>query len=99
MTAAARLHDLALSESGFVFDPYSGGTFTVNRTGMTLLRALRDGLPRAAVIDLLRQEFQVSGDADVDSDIGEFARLLVQHGLVAPDFTLDNDAASTGATP
>jgi hypothetical protein len=92
MTAAARLHDLALSESGFVFDPYSGGTFTVNRTGMVLLRALRDGLPRTAVIELLRREFQV-GDADVDSDIGEFARLLVQYGLVAPDFSLDGEGA------
>ena len=96
MTTQARLNDLALSESGFVFDPYSGGTFTVNRTGMALLLALRDGLPRAAVIDRLRAEFQVD-DADLDSDVGEFTRLLVQQGLVPPDFALDS--ATAGAQP
>lgn len=29
---------LALSESGFVFDPVSGQSFTVNETGLVILR-------------------------------------------------------------
>lgn len=96
MTTMARLNDLALSESGFVFDPYSGGTFTVNRAGLVLLRALRDGLGRAAVIDRLRAEFRVE-QADLESDVGEFTRLLIQQGLVPPDFSID--ALPAGATP
>lgn len=88
MSATARLSDLALSESGFVFDPYSGGTFTVNRTGMVLLHSLRDGLTRPAIIERLRSEFQVEG-ADLESDVGEFVRLLIQQGLLPPEFSLD----------
>jgi hypothetical protein len=34
------LVDLAVSESGFVFDPWSGSTFTVNSTGLVLLAGL-----------------------------------------------------------
>lgn len=95
MSATARLSDLALSESGFVFDPYSGGTFTVNRTGMVLLHCLRDGLPRTAIVERLRTEFQVDG-ADLESDVGEFVRLLVQQGLLPAEFSLDAlPAAST----
>ena len=96
MTTMARLNDLALSESGFVFDPYSGGTFTVNRAGLVLLRALRDGLPRAAVIDRLRAEFRIE-QADLESDVGEFTRMLVQQGLVPPDFSFD--ASAEGVQP
>ena len=96
MTTQARLNDLAISESGFVFDPYSGGTFTINRTAMVFLAALRDGLGRDAIIDRLRAEFQVDG-ADLDSDVGEFTRLLIQQGLLPPDFALEPVPA--GAQP
>ena len=92
MNATARLSDLALSESGFVFDPYSGGTFTVNRAGMVILHALRDGLARSGIIQRLHAEFQTDG-ADVESDVGEFIRLLVQQGLLPPEFSLDAPAA------
>lgn len=88
MNATARLSDLALSESGFVFDPYSGGTFTVNRAGMVILHALRDGLARSGIIERLHAEFQAGG-ADLESDVGEFVRLLVQQGLLPADFSLD----------
>ena len=43
MDALTRLSDLAISDSGFVFDPYTGASFSVNLTGLTLLRALKDG--------------------------------------------------------
>lgn len=32
------VHRLALSESGFVFDPVSGQSYTVNETGLELLK-------------------------------------------------------------
>jgi hypothetical protein len=96
MTTQARLNDLAISESGFVFDPYSGGTFTVNKSAMVLLRALREGLDRDGMKSRLRDEFQVA-DADLDNDVGEFTRLLVQQGLLPPDFALDSTLA--GAQP
>lgn len=98
MSATARLRDLALSESGFVFDPYSGGTFTVNRTGMVLLHALRDGLSRPAIVERLRTDFQVDG-ADLESDIGEFVRLLVQQGLLPAEFALDAPSSAPPQSP
>ena len=43
-----RLRDLALSETGFLFDPYSGATFSLNPTAVTILRALRGSADRVA---------------------------------------------------
>ena len=87
-----RLQDLAISETGFVFDPYSGGTFTVNRTGLTILQGLREQLPRAALIERLRKQYQISSSTDLETDLGEFTRLLIHQGLLPAEFALDDDA-------
>ena len=51
MTKAHSIRDLAISESGFVFDPFSGGTFTVDATGQGILKGLRDGLTAEEIVD------------------------------------------------
>jgi PqqD family protein of HPr-rel-A system len=76
-----RLRDLALSDTGFVFDPYSGATFTVNATGLCVLSALKDGLSRDAVRARLSERFDVRG-GDPSRDVDEFIDTLRQHGLV-----------------
>lgn len=78
-----RLADLALSDSGFVFDPYTGATFSVNQSGLTILRALKDGLSRTEIAERLGAEFDVQG-ADLQRDLDEFVHLLRRAGL-APD--------------
>src|SRR5205085_12462462 len=39
MSVQRHLKDLAISETGFVFDPYTGATFTTNATGHCVLVA------------------------------------------------------------
>ena len=84
----SRLKDLAISETGFIFDPMSGATFTVNAAGACIIGCLREGRRRTEIIARLRTTFTVEG-ADLDSDLGEFVRLLVQQGILAPDFALE----------
>ena len=98
MSTLARLKDLALSESGFVFDPYTGATFTANGTGLAVLRGLREGLNRQQIVGRLGDEFAVAGSpVQLDSDVGDFLRLLVQQALVPASFVQDlstDDAAA-----
>lgn len=82
----AHLKDLALSDTGFVFDPYTGATFTTNATGLAILSGLREGLGRPALLTRLRERFDVHGD--LETDLGEFVQLLRQHGVVPQNFTL-----------
>ncbi len=98
MSTLARLKDLALSESGFVFDPYTGATFTANGTGLAVLRGLREGLNRQQIVGRLGDEFSVAGSlVQLDSDVGDFLRLLVQQALVPASFVQDLSTGDSAA--
>lgn len=84
MSASTRLQDLALSDTGFVFDPASGATFTVNASGLCVLKAMRDGLSRAEIAARLRERFDVRA-GDPARDVADFMELLAQHGVLPRD--------------
>lgn len=79
------LDQLAISASGFVFDPITGATFTVNTSGRALLEGLRDGLGLSALVDRLGDAF-TAGDADLSRDVLEFVRALQDTGLLPAGF-------------
>lgn len=87
MEPPQKLRDLAISESGFLFDPHTGATFTTNAVGMAILELLREGLSKQELVDRLNESFDVRGD-DVVRDLGDFVHLLQQNDLVPHDFSL-----------
>ena len=80
-----QLMDLALSDTGFVFDPFTGATFTVNPTGLCVLQALKEGLGRHEIDARLKERFDVRA-GDPSRDVDDFVHLLRQHGIVPGDF-------------
>lgn len=82
MSSQPRIKDIAINETGFVFDPYSGGTFTLNSTGQVIVKALRDGLSHNEIVDRLRYEFD-GATAKLDEDVQDFMRTLRELGLLA----------------
>jgi hypothetical protein len=81
MLNTKRLGDLALSDTGFAFDPFSGATFTVNATGLCVLNGLKEGLEPEALRARVRERFDARG-ADVGRDVDDFVAALRQHGLL-----------------
>jgi hypothetical protein len=68
---AKTLERLAISESGFVFDPVSGHSFTLNETALTVLRLLQ----KDRRIDDLRRQLLSTYEVDettLDRDLLEF---------------------------
>jgi hypothetical protein len=68
---AKTLERLAVSESGFVFDPVSGHSFTVNETGLDILRSLLSDRNLASLRERLSAEYDVDGQA-LERDLLEF---------------------------
>lgn len=66
---------LALSDSGFVFDPVTGNSFTVNGSGVAILRQLKHETDLARIVAALCEEFEVDALA-AERDVIEFANLL-----------------------
>jgi PqqD family protein of HPr-rel-A system len=83
-----RLGQLAISPTGFVFDPRSGVTYTINATGRSVIEALRDGADLDELVERLNDSFETDGD-DLRRDALEYVRLLREHGLLPVDFELD----------
>ena len=77
-----RLQGLAVSDSGFVFDPRTGQSYNVNATGLAILRALKEGLEPAAIAAGLAKEFDVNGHP-LEDDVEAFLALLREQGLAA----------------
>lgn len=86
MRAPQKLRDLAISESGFVFDPYTGATFSLNEPGLLALTALRDGLDRDGVLTRLASAFEIQPGLDIGRDLDEFLLSLRLEGLVPDDY-------------
>jgi PqqD family protein of HPr-rel-A system len=81
------LQNLAVSDSGFVFDPMSGATFTLNTSGLVILNALREGLSLDETVARVHERFEDVA-ADTKDDVLDFVQRLRQHGLLPSDFAL-----------
>ena len=62
---------LAISESGFVFDPVSGHSFTVNETGLAILRSLQSDRHLDSLRERLLAEYDVE-KTTLDRDLLEY---------------------------
>lgn len=69
------LQRLAISESGFVFDPVTGHNFTSNETALALLRLLQKTTELDTVLSQLEKKYK--GDRqELERDVREFGSLL-----------------------
>jgi hypothetical protein len=82
VSAATRLHDVAVSDSGFLFDPCTGLTFTTNPVGRFLLERLKAGDSPESLPGALARAYEVGLGDDPARDAREFVSLLREQGLV-----------------
>jgi hypothetical protein len=71
LPSAASIRRLAVSESGFVFDPSTGRSFTVNETGIAILRALQQELGLDAIRRQIATDYEVAPQT-LERDLSEF---------------------------
>jgi len=69
------LKQLAVSESGFVFDPTSGYSFSVNETGLSILQQLQRETPTDEILQGIIEEYHVTL-REAERDIIEYIGLL-----------------------
>ncbi|MDQ7017354.1 MAG: PqqD family protein [Gammaproteobacteria bacterium] len=66
---------LALNDNGFVFDPVSGHSFSVNDSGLILLKLLQEGLNAKTLVQRVVDEYEADAH-EVERDLMDFSRLL-----------------------
>jgi len=73
--------NIAVSESGFVFDSNSGDSFNLNEVGQEILRLLKDEKTEEEIQIYITNEYDVEPDVFVDSYY-DFIRMLSQFNLL-----------------
>lgn len=75
------LRDLAISESGFIFNPVNGESFTVNEIGFIILNELKSGKTNSEIIEKIINEYETSED-EIKKDFGDFINIMKFHNLI-----------------
>ena len=76
--------NIAISDSGFIFNPDTGESFTANPIGLEILDMLKDGLDAKAVRKQLLANYKSDKDT-VEKDYHDFISMLNQFNLVQND--------------
>ena len=76
-----RLHNLAISSTGFIFDPVSGNSYNTNETGVFIVNKLKEGVDVITIAHELTETYDVESDI-AEQDIFQLIELLQSNYLV-----------------
>jgi hypothetical protein len=76
--------NIALSDSGFVFDPSTGNSFTTNPIGMSIIRLLQESQNEERIISALLQEYETEKTM-LKRDLDDFLKMLSRLKLIEHD--------------
>ncbi|HTB31812.1 MAG TPA: PqqD family protein [Bacteroidia bacterium] len=73
--------NLALSDSGFVFDPSTGDSFSTNPIGLEIIRMLKEGKTANDIKSQIIKTY-MTDDVSFEKDYYDFVNMLSKHNLV-----------------
>ena len=76
--------NIAISESGFVFNPGTGDSYSANPVGRRIMELLKEGKPYDIIMETILGEYDVDKER-LEQDLDDFYSLLRQIYLVEND--------------
>jgi hypothetical protein len=81
MFDVGKLKELAVSESGLVFDPASGYIYTSNPVGLLIIIGLRQGKEDDEIRKMILEEYDADEET-VERDMFDFFGQLLSYGVI-----------------
>jgi PqqD family protein of HPr-rel-A system len=81
MTQYKILENVAVSDSGFLFLPTSGETFTVNECGREIIKLLQQKTSRENIFQQIAADYDIE-EKSFERDFEDFFAQLIAYGLV-----------------
>lgn len=72
--------NIAVSENGFIFNPLTGDSFSVNQTGVFILRKMKEGDSNEDIMKALQEEYELDAYT-AEKDLYDFLSLLKSYQL------------------
>lgn len=73
--------NIALSESGFLFDPTSGESYSLNEQGLEILNLMKEGKPNPEITEYMTETYDISSD-EFEKYFLDFMGLLRQFKIL-----------------
>lgn len=73
--------DVAVSETGFLFDPNTGESFNLNKTGQFILKLLKENKDETEIIETVMEKYDVELQV-LQRYLDDFIRMLEQFNLL-----------------
>lgn len=76
--------NIAVSDSGFIFNPSTGDSFSTNPIGLEIIQMLKDGKSKEEIKKSILHAYQTD-EATFEKDFYDFVNMLHQTQIIAPD--------------
>ncbi len=76
--------EIAISDNGFVFQPSTGDSYSLNPIGIRILSLIREGKDEKQIRDTLLEEYDVH-PSQLEEDLYDFLAYLRQLNLVTDE--------------
>ncbi len=76
--------NIALSESGFIFNPNTGESFTLNPSGQQLFGLIREGKDYHAILKYFLEHFDTE-ESVFEKDFEDFIHMMSSYQMMEPD--------------
>ncbi|MFH1119883.1 MAG: PqqD family protein [Bacteroidota bacterium] len=73
--------NLAISESGFLFNPSTGESFTVNPIGAEIIELMREGKTEEEISEKILDMYEIDSKS-FSKDLHDFSDVLKHHQLL-----------------
>lgn len=73
--------NIALSESGFLFDPSTGESFNLNKTGQYIVKKLSEGKSEVQIMEFVMKDYDVD-EYTYQRYLDDFTQMLSQFNLI-----------------
>ena len=77
-----KIKNLAISDTGFLFDPTTGNTYTLNETALLSLNLLKKNLNKEEILKLILDEYEVDKE-QAERDLTDLFIQLNELGLLS----------------
>lgn len=81
LVQAGNLKNMSLSEHGFLFDPVTGLTYTLNKVGILIFKQLENNKTVQEIVNILTDKYDITKEQAAE-DVNEFIFQLKEYDLL-----------------
>lgn len=76
--------NVAISESGFIFNPSTGDSFSTNHLGQDIIGLLQSEKSTEEVVQSLQEKYSIDKQT-IENDLGDFLYMLKTYQIIKED--------------